>query len=268
LSRRYDREVSLKVRALTTSGRAREYAKIALRTSLHKHNLDLVRDPFPNRVARALRWLGVSTVLDIGANIGQYGAALRAGGYAGRIISCEPLPDAYAHLSRRAASDDNWAVVHTAVGAETGSSTINVSANSYSSSLLPMTDAHRTAAPGSDFIGTVEVPLTTVAQLLTAHRVAPERTLLKIDTQGYEAPVLSGAGAALSSFAAVQLELSFVPLYAGQELFGQLTGRLVAAGFGVYCMDPGFADPRTGRMLQCDGLFIREDLMPDPAASV
>jgi hypothetical protein len=33
----------------------------------------------------------------------------------------------------------------------------------------------------------------------------------------------------------------------------------------MYAIEAGFADPRTGRMLQCDGLFVRQDLMPDPA---
>jgi Methyltransferase FkbM domain len=141
-----------------------------------------------------------------------------------------------------------------------------VSANSYSSSILPMTDAHLDAAPGSQTIGTERVAVTTVVDLVESRGIDPGRTLLKIDTQGYEGPVLDGAGDLLASFAAVQLELSFVPLYSGQLLFGELTTRLTDAGFGTYALEAGFADPRTGRMLQCDGLFVREDLMPDPGA--
>ena len=99
------------------------------------------------------------------------------------------------------------------------------------------------------------------AQVNWARGIDPARTLLKIDTQGYEAPVLDGAGDLLSRFAAVSLELSFVPLYEGQQLYDQLTGRLRDAGFTLYCLDAGFGDPRTGRMLQCDGLFVRSDLV-------
>lgn len=258
--------MSLKDRAARGPGRAKEYAKIALRSGLHKRNLDLVRNPYPVRVATALTWLGTDTVLDVGANIGQYASALRSSGFGGRIISCEPLPDAYAHLARRAGSDASWTALHTAVGDAAGSLEINVSANSYSSSVLPMTDAHLDAAPGSQTIGTERVVVTTVVDLVESHGIDPGRTLLKIDTQGYEGPVLDGAGELLASFAAVQLELSFVPLYSGQLLFGELTTRLADAGFGTYALEAGFADPRTGRMLQCDGLFVREDLMPDPGA--
>jgi FkbM family methyltransferase len=257
--------LSLSARAARGTGRLREYAKLALRSALHKRNLDLVRDPYPRRVATALGWLGIDTVLDIGANIGQYGSALRAGGFTGRIISCEPLPDAFAHLARRSGSDERWTALNTAAGDAPGTLEINVSANSYSSSLLPMTAAHLDAAPGSQFIGTEKAMVTTVADIVAEQRVDPARTLLKVDTQGYEGPVLDGAGAVLDRLAAVQLELSFVPLYDGQQLYDELVGRLGAAGFQLYALDPGFGDPRTGRMLQCDGLFVRAELLPSPS---
>jgi FkbM family methyltransferase len=241
--------------------RLKEYAKLGIRDVLHRRNLDLVTNPFPVRVATTARWLELDTVLDIGANIGQYGSALRASGYRAAIVSCEPLPDAFAVLARRSAHDRRWTAVNTAVGSEPGTVQINVSANSFSSSILPMAEAHLSAAPGSEFVATVSVPLTTVAELVSQQRVDPARTLLKVDTQGYETPVLDGAGDLLEHFAAVQLELSYVPLYEGQTLADALIERLVAAGFGLHALDAGFGDRRTGRMLQADGLFVRESLI-------
>jgi FkbM family methyltransferase len=249
------------VSAAQTAGRAREYLKIALRSALHKRNLDLVRHPYPVRVGTALAHFQVNTLLDVGANIGQYGAAVRASRYAGRILSCEPLPDAYAHLARRASSDGNWTTVQTAVGDHVGMIEINVAANSYSSSLLPMTDAHLDAAPGSHRVGVEKVPITTVAALLAEHRIDAGRAMLKIDTQGYESYVLDGAGLALAEFALVQLEMSFVPLYEGQQLFDDLLDRLRDCGFEIYALEGGFGDPRSGRMLQCDVLFANSRLL-------
>ena len=240
--------------------RPREYAKLALRRVLYWRNLDLVADPYPARVAAMLEHLGLTTVLDVGANIGQYASALRACGYREAIVSCEPLADAFEHLSRRAAHDGGWEVVNTAVGAEVGTADINVSGNSFSSSLLEMTDAHTSAAPGSETVATQTVPVTTVGELVNARSLDPERTLLKIDTQGYEDQVLEGAGPLVGKLAAISLELSFVPLYAGQLLFDDLVGRLRAAGYELYALEGGFGDRRTGRMLQCDGLFVRTDL--------
>jgi FkbM family methyltransferase len=241
--------------------RPREYAKLALRTFLYRRHLDLVADPYPVRVATTLGWLQAGTVLDIGANIGQYATALRSSGYRGDIVSCEPLSDAFEHLQQRSARDPRWEAVRTAVGAEAGSTDINISANSFSSSLLPMTRAHSDAAPGSEFVAVETVPVSTVGDLVKDRAIDPAAALLKIDTQGYEAPVLDGAGDLIGRFAAISLELSFVPLYEGQQLYGQLTDRLYDAGYTLYGFDAGFADPRTGRMLQCDGLFVRTDLV-------
>lgn len=242
-----------------TRGRSREYAKLALRGVLYRRRLGLVADPYPVRIAATLAYLGADAVLDVGANIGQYASALRASGYRATIVSCEPLSDAFEHLRRRAARDPRWAVVRTAVGAAPGEAEIKVSANSFSSSLLTMTQAHLEAAPGSEQIGTETVPVTTVADLVAARDLDPDRTLLKIDTQGYEAQVLDGAGPLVGRLAAISLELSFVALYDGQLLFDDLVSRLRGAGYVLYAVDAGFGDRHTGRMLQCDGLFVRCD---------
>jgi FkbM family methyltransferase len=241
--------------------RPREYAKLAVRRVLYRRRLDLVSDPFPARIVAMLDHLDATTVLDVGANIGQFATALRASGYRGTIVSCEPLSDAFAHLRRRAAHDPGWDVRQTAVGSEVGTAEINISANSFSSSLLEMTDAHTSAAPGSETVAAETVPLTTVDELARELDLDADRTMLKIDTQGYEPQVLDGAGALVGKFAAISLELSFVPLYAGQQLFDELLARLRGAGYVLYAIEGGFGDRQTGRMLQCDGLFVRSDLV-------
>jgi FkbM family methyltransferase len=258
--------MSVKQRAPRGRLWSREDAKIALRTVLYKRNLDLVRSPFPVRVSTTLAWLGADTTLDVGANVGQYGSAIRAAGFTGRIISCEPLQDAFGELSRRASADPRWTAIRTAVGAEPGSLEINIAANSYSSSALPIMDSHLEAAPGSETVGVERVPVTTVRELVRQHGIDPGRCLLKIDTQGYEAPVLDGAGELLAGFAAIQLELSFVPLYDGQVLYETLVQRLAGLGFQMYGLDAGFGNPTTGRTLQCDGLFVRDDLIQGRSA--
>jgi FkbM family methyltransferase len=242
--------------------RAFEYAKLGVRGGLFKLNLGIGRDPYPVNVARTLAFVGADAVLDIGANIGQYGSALRASGYTGRIISCEPLSDAFGHLARRTARDPRWTVVNVGVGAAPGSATLNVAANSFSSSIRPMTAAHRESAPGSEFVATQQVEVTTVADLIDRFQLNPKTTMLKVDTQGYEGPVMDGAGDLLGDFAAVQIELSLVELYDGAELSDTLSDRLVKLGYELYALEAGYPDRRTGRMMQYDGLFVRVDLLP------
>lgn len=243
---------------------ARERVKLGVRGVLGRRNLDLVRDPFPGRVARALQGLGIDTVIDVGANIGQYGTALRVSGYRGQIISCEPLPPAFAHLRSRVHRDTTWHAVNRAMGAEQGTVVLHVAANSYSSSILCLTDAHLAAAPDSGTVDAIEVPVSTIADLVREYGIVPERAMLKIDTQGYESQVLEGAGALLPQFAAIQLELSFVTLYESQELAGDMFRRMDQSGFGLYAWDSSFSDPLSGRLLQADVLFASRRAMDRP----
>lgn len=238
--------------------RWRETAKVGVRRGLGRADLSIGRDPYSNRLLRALRHGSIDTVLDIGANVGQFARLLRASGFGGTIISVEPLVDAYVQLERRARRDKKWHTIHSAVGFERGTAQINVSANSYSSSLLTMTREHQDVAPKSRVIGTQEVEVVTVADLVTALGVAPERTLLKVDTQGYEQQVIDGAGPLIDAFAAVQLELSFVELYEGQPLCSDLVADLAAHGLPVWALDVGISDGY-GRLLQCDVLFLRSN---------
>jgi FkbM family methyltransferase len=245
----------------------REYAKAGVRRTLGRYDLGLVRSPFDAQVVRAAGWLALTDVLDIGANIGQYASALLAGGFDGRITSCEPLSEAFDELARRALHKPQWRAVRTAVGAEPGSVTINVSENSYSSSVRTVNATHLEADASSRVVATETVRLTTVDALVAQYGIEPSTSLLKVDTQGFESDVLDGAKETLRRFAAVQLEMSFVPLYDGQALFPALDERLTAEGFRLFTMSPGLSDTRTGRLLQSDALYVAADRLPDgPAA--
>lgn len=236
--------------------RMREGAKLAMHGGLQRFDLSLARGSFADQVTRTLSSRGVTDVLDIGANVGQYGVGLRRTGYAGRIISCEPLSGAHAQLARRASRAGNWEVLNTAVGATAGSVTINVAGNSYSSSIRNLAQAHLDGAPDSAYIAAEKVEMTTVADLVDRFGVDPARALLKVDTQGYESEVLDGAGDLVGEFEAIQLELSFVELYDGQRLAEDLIARLRSAGYRLQTVAPGITD-KTGRLLQCDLLVVR-----------
>src|SRR5690348_14983189 len=90
---------------------------------------------------------GVSLVLDVGANAGQYASALRASGYSGEILSFEPIPDAYRRLAEAAVADALWQTRNVALGDRRSHLTLHVSANSYSSSFLQLTNRCVEAAP-------------------------------------------------------------------------------------------------------------------------
>jgi FkbM family methyltransferase len=233
--------------------RALELARLAVQRT----GFDVARDPF-HRFVHALHGHRIECVVDIGANTGQFGRQLRRTGYTGRIHSVEPLASAYAALARTCASDPSWTASREAVSDRPGTVTMNVSANSVSSSVLPILDRSTASAPATAYVGTEEVPATTVDELLPRLGADPARTLVKIDVQGYEQSVLAGAAASLPDLAGVRCELSLVPLYEGQPLLPELVASLAASGFGLWLVEPGWVEAGTGRMLQLDGTFFRD----------
>lgn len=227
-----------------------------VRRTANRAGLEISADPYLARVVRVLRLLDVGWVIDVGANEGQFGRDLRAMGYDGAIVSLEPLAAPFARLERAARKDPRWWVVRAAASDVHGEALVHVAGNSVSSSVLPMLASHADAEPRSRYVADETVPATTVDLIVAQHDIEPASALLKVDVQGFESSVLDGAAETLSGFAAVQLELSFVALYEGQSLISDLVGRLDRLGFVLWVLMPEFADPGTGRTLQCDGLFV------------
>lgn len=233
----------------------------SVRAASRKLGADIVRYPTlrteGQRLARLLRTHRIDVVLDVGANIGQYAVGIRRAGFTGRIVSFEPLPQAFTELSRRRAADPSWSAVGLALGRQRGQVQLNVAGNSTSSSVLPMLARHVTAAPGSAYTTVCTVPIETLDAVFAQYVSPHERCLLKIDTQGFEHEVLAGATQSLDNILGLQLEMSLEPLYEGQVLFQKMLEWVYERGFTLAALEPGFSDETTGQLLQMDGVFFR-----------
>lgn len=202
----------------------------------------------------------IDLVLDVGANIGQYASMLRRLGYKNKIISFEPQKEAYLSLSKNSSHDNLWDVApRAAIGAVDGEITIHLSKNSVSSSVLPILDSLIEYEPETKYFGEQTVPMFSLDTVTQPYSIKSFKSiLLKIDVQGFEKSVIQGSTEILPYVNALQLELSLVPLYENQVLFYEMIGILDQLGFEAYAIIPGFADTKTGRMLQVDGIFIRK----------
>lgn len=210
------------------------------------------------KLTALMRHAGVDIVLDVGANEGQFAQQLVDGGYRGRIVSFEPLRDAHAKLQRTAAGHPSWTVhERCAIGDRDGEVQIHVAGNSASSSIRPMLEQHVKSAPESRYVGVDNAPLRRLDDVATGYLEGSRSLHLKIDTQGFEGAVLRGAPLVLQRARVVQLELSLVPLYEGQELWEHFLAFMQAQGFVPWTLLPGFVDPASGRTLQLDGVFRR-----------
>ena len=219
-------------------------------------NLALVRQ---DKFTRSLFPVGLELdlIFDVGANTGQYGKKIRKAGYSGTIISFEPISSAYLKLLETSKSDPKW-LVHkrSAIGNINGTSEIQVSSNSVSSSLLAMADAHLIAAPESLYETRETVEVETLDKIGPAYMQGHQIIGLKIDVQGYEMEVLRGSREVLSKIDFIQLEMSLTELYKEQVIYFEIDEYLRNFGFTLWGMIPGFRDSRNGRLLQYDGLYV------------
>lgn len=159
--------------------------------------------------------------LDIGANVGTY-TILASGVVQAHSITLEPIPATYASLQRNLRLNNLAALAAShclAVGAEPGSLRFTADRG-------PMNRVV-TGSSLSTTETTVEVPVTTVDQLLTG---TPAPLLWKVHVEGFEPQVLQGAAQALHN-----PELKAVLLEADTPA---LQAVMADAGFSRLLYDP------------------------------
>ena len=209
----------------------------------------------------------IETVLDVGANVGQYGKRLRDHGYDGKIVSFEPLSGAHAALSERAAGDPAWTIApRMAVGAEDGEIDIQVSAETDMSSILPQNALLKEISPSSQIQSTERVPLRRLDRVAGDFIGENDRLFLKIDVQGFESEVLGGAETLLPRLIGIQLEMSLLPLYKGALDYRSMVEKMAAHGFELHLVLPGYFERKLARQLEIDGVFIKR-LQPNEPES-
>jgi FkbM family methyltransferase len=237
------------------------WVRHTIQSALHHFGVELARfyDPsfLTEKRMEILEDQRINLVLDVGANAGQYAVVLRASAFRGRIVSFEPTSRAFAALEQKAAGDENWSCEPLALSDVEGERAINVSANSWSSSLLPMTTHHAQSAPDSVYVDREIVRTSCLDSVWRRLVNDQERAHLKLDVQGHELSVLEGGERALAHIHALECELSVVPLYEGQALIGDVLEYLSRRAFKLVALEPGFTHRRSGQLLQLEGLFVR-----------
>jgi FkbM family methyltransferase len=197
----------------------------------------------------------LATVIDIGANRGQFALAARQWAPKARVVSFEPLPGPAAKFRSVFAGDEQVVLHEAAIGPQLERCEMHVSARDDSSSLLPIADLQSKIFPGTAEVSTVEVRVAPLEAFLKADEIqAP--AMLKLDVQGFEYEALTGCEALLSRFDFVYCECSFVELYSGQKMAADVIDWLSDRGFrlsGIF--NPAY--DTQGQAVQADFLFCR-----------
>jgi FkbM family methyltransferase len=204
-----------------------------------------------------LSGLGIEVALDVGANKGQWASELRRSGYLGKIISFEPSPEPFAQLQTLARCDQQHACVQAGLGSRDGTAQLLTTSATVNSSFR--NPVHRpNLSSGIEVEGQVTVLIRRLDSVLPSLASETDRFYLKIDTQGFEREVLTGAPDTLSRTDAVEIELSLLELYEGQGLLPEVWELLVSSGLRPAWIERGYRESGDIWLLQVDGLFVRE----------
>lgn len=198
------------------------------------------------------------TVLDVGANTGQFAVAAAKLFPEAEVHCFEPVPECVYELRKNVAQLGEVRVHPYALGE--GKNTLQFRVNSFSpsSSLLPLTEAHRRAFPGAHEERTIEVEVSTLDRVFDSVD-SESPVLLKLDVQGYEKRVLRGGKTALEHVDYVVMEVSFKLMYEGEATFMELAKIMEGYGFRFERPVGWLSSPRTDEILQMDALFVRNE---------
>ena len=195
---------------------------------------------------------GVSSIVDGGANKGRTVARLLELFPQACIKAYEPIPRLARKLAKRFSADPRVVVRPAALGFAPATLSLNVLESPTCSSLLTPTGIR--AKHADKPMGVAQIVNVDVVRLDQELSVPP--SIIKLDLQGYELEALKGAGTLLSGVKAVLCEVSFLDLYAGQPLGGEVIDWMEQSGFeteGLY--SPWFNE--AGQLVSADALFMK-----------
>lgn len=202
----------------------------------------------------------IATILDVGANEGQYASGVINLGYSGAIYSFEPISSVYQKLQKKSSTNPRWSAFQIGIGSSEDKVSIHVSENLVSSSILRLNEDAIRIQPRQRASRSEEINITTIDSFISRLPLIHKEILLKLDIQGYELEALKGAKNTLAATRLVQVELNFAQVYDGAPSYKDVWGFLEGLGFEIFTIIPGFRDPVNGRMLQADGIFVNKKL--------
>jgi FkbM family methyltransferase len=203
-------------------------------------------------VLRQRNW---TTVIDVGANKGQFALAAMALGPNVRVYSFEPLKGPAGIYRRVFADEGRVKIYQAAIGASKASLPMNVSAKDDSSSLLPIGLEQVSLFPETMMAGVETVEVAPLCDFLDLS-LLQDPVLLKLDVQGYEYEALHGCEALFSRVDGIYVECSYRELYSGQKLASDVIAWLLARGFILKDVLNTQRD-RAGLAVQSDLLFYK-----------
>jgi len=208
------------------------------------------------------KWLkdyNIESIIDVGANQGQFAILISKYFPKAKIYSFEPITEVYERLLKNV-DGLNILPFNLGLGDKEEIKTINhwIQGDA-SSSILEMSNIHIRNFPHVKNSISENIAITTLNDFFSKNDI-DSNIYLKIDVQGFEDRVLSGGNKILSKIKIIQVESSFVSLYNDQKLFDYIFTYLTNNNFDFVGVADVIFDKDSGIPLFCDAFYINKQL--------
>lgn len=205
-----------------------------------------------------LKDFSINTVIDVGANVGQFVLEMSRVFPDAKIYSFEPIKDVFEQLSKSCAKLSNVRAFNIGADNFSGKATIHRCKISPSSSILRMGDLHIQAFPHTGETYDEEITVKKLDDVILEENLQLEpQILIKLDVQGYEDKVIRGGIQIFKKARLIITEVSYCELYKGQVLFEEIYYQLTKIGFKYKGNINNSFHPKTGLPLFADAIFVR-----------
>jgi len=232
----------------------------AIKRTLWNFDIDIKRrrslSTFEANLVSVLKTYRIETVLDVGANVGQFGQMLRSLGYDREIVSFEPDPECFKVLAQRAAGDSLWQCRN--MGLSDAPATLTFHRYNYSvlSSFSVLSPEGYQRFPGAREIGLEQIAVGRLDASLSEGDLVSETMFLKIDTQGHDLRVFAGAEGVMSKIAGLCCEIPFRALYSENVDWHHAIRAYEEGGFRLSGIYPVSRNDQL-ELLEGDAIFVR-----------
>jgi FkbM family methyltransferase len=235
-----------------------------IQNQLNKFGYQIINKSTYAKYLKIQKWnflknIEIRSIIDIGANEGQFITEILDIFPNSQIYSFEPLNDCYEKIVLNFKNNKKIHSFNFALGGQEGETIFQRSSASPSSSVLRMSNLHKKLYPFTANLVEEKVKIKRLDDVLKDVKLE-HYILLKIDVQGAEAEVIKGASEILKKVHIVIIEVSYATLYENQPLFKDIFTLLESHDFIYTGNMEQFINPLTNAPLFADAIFIKKEI--------
>ena len=200
----------------------------------------------------------INTIIDIGASCGDFVELVKNTKPNACIYAFEPVVEVFDNLNLKFRGSKNIFLFNTAIGNIDGNIDFFQNEYTHSSSVLQIGEKHVNEFPFTKNFVKKNVLISRLDSIFKEINLA-KPVLIKIDVQGYEQEVISGARKVLSIADFVIVEVSFFELYDNQPLFNCINNQLISLGFEFSGILHQLYSSDSSSILQADALYVKTE---------